>query len=316
MKRFFALIMIPLVLIIAKEMKIGFVNSNTIFEEYQATAAADIEFNEFVNTYRDSAAVLRNNIQVLNEEFESQKLVLSEDARLRKLDEIESLKKTYDQFLQNVFGKGGKIEQKNDELMAPLVKKINEAVAKIADQEGFDVVLDLSEGVFYASSELDITNLVIDELNLEYGPTVIPGSELKKVIAIFPFREENSEAIAVDLGQQCQDELYSASLSFTQQFKIINKININSEILRRGFSRNVTTEQALQIARTPLLADYVIIGDVSKFTTRIEYTMYLIEVESEETVMKKTTTVTDEIKLKESLNNDLIALLQKIEQQE
>ena len=316
MKRFFTLIMIPLVLMVAKEMKIGFVNSNTVFEEYQATAAADIAFNEFVNMYRDSAAVLRNNITVINEEFESQKLVLSEDARLRKLDEIESLKKTYDQFLQNIFGKGGKIEQKNDELMAPLMKKINEAVAKIAEQEGFDVVLDLSEGVFYASSELDITNFVIDELNLEYGPTVLPGSELKKVIAIFPFREENSEAIAVVLGQTCQDELYNASLSFTQQFKIINKIDIKSEIWRRGLGKNVPTEQALQIARTPLLADYIIIGDVSKFTTKIEYTMYLIDVESEETVMKKTTTVTEEIKLNESLKNDLIALLQKIEEQQ
>jgi outer membrane protein len=315
MKRFIILVMIPLVLMIAKEMQIGFVNSNTIFAEYQATAAADIEFNEFVNLYRDSAAVLRNNINVLNEEFESQKLVLSEDARLRKLDEIDSLKKSYDQFLQNIFGKGGKIEQKNDELMAPLVKKINEAVAKVADQEGFDVVLDLSEGVFYASSELDITNLVIDELNLEYGPTVLPGSELKKLIAIFPFREENSEAYAVELGQQCQDELYSASLSFTQQFKIINKIDIKSEIWKRGFGRDITIEQALQIARTPLLADYIIIGDVSKFTTRIEYTIHLIDVESEETVMKKTSTVTEEIKLNESLKNDLIALLQEIEQQ-
>jgi hypothetical protein len=199
--------------------------------------------------------------------------------------------------------------------MAPLMKKINEAVAKIADQEGFDVVLDLSEGVFYASSELDITNLVIDELNLEYGPTILPGSELKKVIAIFPFREENSEAISVQLGQTCQDELYNASLSFTQQFKIINKIDIKSEIVRRGLGRNVPTDQALLIARTPLLADYIIIGDVSKFTTKIEYTMFLIEVESEETVMKKTSTVTDEIKLNESLKNDLIGLLQKIEEQ-
>jgi outer membrane protein len=316
MKRFFALVMIPLAFMIAKEMKIGFVNSNTIFEQYQATAAAEVEFNDFVNLYRDSAAVLRNNISVLNEEFESQKLVLSEEARIRKLDEIDSLKKSYDQFLQNIFGKGGKIEQKNDELMTPLMKKINEAVAKVAEQEGFQVVLDLSEGVFYASSELDITNLVIDELNLEYGPAVLPGAELKEVIAIFPFREENSEAAAVELGQQCQDELYNASLSYTQQFKMISKNNIKSEILKRGLGRNVPTDQALLIARTPLLADYIIIGDVSKFVTKIEYTMYLIKVESEETIMKKTSTVLEEIRLSESLKNDLIALLQKIEEQE
>ncbi|GAG80109.1 unnamed protein product, partial [marine sediment metagenome] len=56
-----------------------------------------------------------------------------------------------------------------------------------------------------------------------------------------------------------------------------------------------------------------IIGDVSKFTTKIEYTMSLIEVKTGETVMKKSSTVTEEIKLYESLNNDLRALLDKIE---
>ena len=312
MKRYFLLLIMPFVLILAKEAAVGFVDSERIFKEYQATAATNIEFNEFVNTYRDSATILKQNSEELKAELEAQKLVLSEEARLRKLDELESLTRDYNQFLQNVFGGGGKIEQKNDELMTPLLKKINDAVAKIAEQEGFAVVLDLSEGVFYASNELDLSSLVIDELNFEYGPQILPAGEIKKVIAIFPFREENTEANNVDLGQRCQDELYKAIKSFSQKYKIISKSDIKMEIIKRGYGKNIDDNQAYSIAHS-LLCDYIIVGSVSKFVTKIEYTISLKDVGKNMEIDKKSNSITEDIKLYEFLNNDTRALLDKIQ---
>lgn len=313
MKKCLLIIIIPFVTILAKDIKIGLVDSPTVFEKYQATAAADIEFNEYVEMFRDSTAALRQDIEKLNSELEAQKLVLSEEARLRKLDEIETLENKYDQLLQDVFGQGGKIDQKNEELIAPLLKKINEAVAKIAEQEGFQIILDLSEGIFYASSELEITSMVIDELNLEYGPTVLPTGEIRKVIGIFPFREQNPEAVDADLGQRCQNELYKALMTFTQQFKITSKTEINLEIVRRNLGTNVEDSDALKIGLMKL-CDYIIIGDVSKYATRIEYTIVLHDVNENQEIMKRSNSVTEDIKLFEALNNDLRALLDKIEQ--
>ncbi len=312
MKRVLILILLSLVFVIAKDVKIGFVDSERIFNEYQATAAANIEFNDFVETHRDSAAALKLHIEQLKSELEAQKLVLSEEARLRKLDEIESVTRDYNQFLQDIFGSGGKIEQQNDILMTPLLKKINESVAKISQQEGFTMVLDLSEGVFYASSELDLTDLVIDELNLEYGPQILPSGELKKVIAIFPFREENIEATDANLGPRCQDELYKVITAFSQKFKIISKTEIKTEIIRRNYGRNIDDNQAYSIAHT-LLCDYIIVGSVSKFATKVDYTMSLKEVQTSTEIDQKTGSVTEEIKLYESLNNNLKALIEKIQ---
>ncbi len=312
MKRIFLIAMVFLLPIFAKDTKIGFVESSRIFAEYQATSVANVDFNEFVSSYRDSAAVLRGRIETAKSELESQKLVLSEDSRLRKLDEIARMTSSYEVFLQDAFGAGGLVERKNDELMTPLLKKINDAVAKIAEQEGFSVVFDLSEGVFYAASDLDITNLVVDELNLEYGPAGTPGSEMKKTIAVFPFREKNVEAVNAGLSQICQNELYKAALSLTQTFKTVNQSEINSEVVKRGLGRNVDNDQAFAIAKF-LLADYLVIGDVSKFGTRIEYTIYLIDVNAEKEIGKKPNSVTEEIKLFETLKNDLLGLIDKIE---
>jgi len=312
MKKFLIPILLLLVFAVAKDVKIGFVDSESIFNEYQATATAKNEFNEFVKTYRDSAAAFKQKIEQLKSELEAQKLVLSEEARLRKLDEIESLTEDYNQFLQDVFGSAGKIEQKNDILMTPLLKKINDGVANVAQQEGFTIVLDLSEGVFYASNELDLTDLVIKELNLEYGPQVLPTGEAKKVIAIFPFREENTEATDAVLGQHVQDELYQVIGAFGQQFKIVSKTDIRSEIIRKGYGRNIDDTQAYSIAHT-LLCDYIVVGSVSKFATKIDYTMSLRKVDTSTEIDKRSGSATEEIKLTESLNNDLKALIQNIQ---
>uniref|UniRef100_A0A7C4XNK8 OmpH family outer membrane protein n=1 Tax=candidate division WOR-3 bacterium TaxID=2052148 RepID=A0A7C4XNK8_UNCW3 len=312
----FLILFLPL-MVLAKEQKIGFVESNRIFNEYQATASANAQFNEFVVNCRDSAASLQQGIANLKQELEAQKLLLSEEARLKKLDEIENLTKIYNQYLQEVFGPGGKIEQKNDELMAPLLKKINDAVAKIASQEGFSMVIDLSEGIFYASPELNITDLVISELNREYGTTAQPQEATKKYIGILPLREENSEAANAKLGEQSQDILYNGLSTFSQLFKIIEKNTIRSEFYNRSWNTTmeIDDKQIFQLGHK-LLCNYLITGRIKKVAVKIEYTLILKDVDRETEVTRRTNSVTDEIRLSEALNNDLRSILDEIKKKE
>ncbi len=308
-----ALVILAGLLTAAKDVKIGFVDSERIFREYHATAAVTYQFNDFVGAYRDSAATLKRAIEDLQRDFDSQKLVLSEDARLRKLDEIEKHKAAYSEFLDQIFGGRGKIEQKNDELMSPLVKKINDAVRKIAEREGFKMVVDLTADIFFASDELDLTTLVIHELNLEYGPQTIPGVEKKKVIAIMPLRDDNREASEANLGERCQVELYRAIDAFKQRYEVVTRNDVTIEIVRNKFGRDMDENQALQVGRR-LICDYIVIGKTSKYANRIEYTISLREVSSGQEMIARTATVTEEIKLAENLNNDLRILIDKIQQ--
>ena len=301
-------------MLIAREVKIGLIDAERVMTEYQATAAATAEFNQFVTTYRDSASILKRNIDDLKSELNTQELLLSEEARLRKIDEIEALTNSYNQFLQDVFGTRGKVEQKNDALMAPLLEKINDAIGKIAEQEGFEIIIELSEGVYYASSDLDITELVINELNLEYGAVQLPTGEMKKVIAILPFRQENPEAINAGLGEICQNELYRALGLFSNRYTIINRNDVSAEIIRKGLGVNIIDDnQAMEIG-TSLLCDYIITGRVSKVSTKIEYTVMLKDVKGKTEVSRRTSSVTEQVKLYEVLNNDLRSLLDMIQQ--
>ncbi|MGQ9663748.1 MAG: OmpH family outer membrane protein [bacterium] len=316
MMKFRGLIVMNLLLplmVIAKEQKIGFVESSQIFSRYQATATANEQFNEFVNACRDSAAKLQLKLQDLKNEFDAQKLMLSEEARIKKLDEIETNTKIYNQYLQDVFGPGGKIEQKNDELMAPLLKKINDAIAKIAQQEGFSMVIDLSEDIFYASSELNLTELVINELNREYGVATIIPTETKKYIGILPLREENNEALNENLGVTCQNELYKAISQYTTAFKITSKAEISAKLKERQWDyKNLDENQAIQIGKAAL-CDYILIGKVSKTSNKIDYVLKLIDVKTNAEIGSRTSNVTDDIKFTESLTSDLRTLLELLQ---
>jgi outer membrane protein len=316
MKKYLISLILP-ALILAKEIKIGFVESKKVFNEYQATVSANSQFNEFVGALRDSAGKIQDGLEKLKNELEAQKLMLSEEARLKKMDEIESLNKSYNQFLQDIFGPGGKVEQKNDELMTPLLKKINDAVSKVAQQEGFAIVMDLTEGVYYASGDLNLTDLVVKELNREYGPQTLPTGHVKPTIAVFYLHEENDEAKNIDLGQTCQNELYNALKTMSNNYNTVSSNQVNTEVLKKNNStpRNVDDTQAIAIGAS-LLCDYIVLGKVSKSGTRIEFTIILKEIKGSREIGRQSSTVTEDIKLTEALNNDLRMLLALVKSQE
>ena len=60
------------------------------------------------------------------------------------------------------------LQQRNYELMQPIYTRIQEAIDKIATQEGFTYILDISRGsvVFSAKNSQNINSLVLSELGV------------------------------------------------------------------------------------------------------------------------------------------------------
>ena len=57
-------------------------------------------------------------------------------------------------------------QQKNLELTQPLYDKIDQIIQKIGEEEDYDYILDVVQGVvLYSKPRFDITNRVIEELS-------------------------------------------------------------------------------------------------------------------------------------------------------
>lgn len=261
--------------IIAKDVKIGYIDSDQIYQNYQETVSAKNALDKEVAKFRKSAESLKTRADSAESEFESQKLMLSEVGRATKSSEIEQLRNEYNSYVESVWGKGGKIEMKNRELLTPIVTKINEAVNKIAKEDGYTIVLDAADAkIVYADVGLDLTDRVLEELNKEYKP--IAPTTVTKQFLVFPFYEVNTEAQQENLGQAARTTLV-ALLQTQPKVEIISKNSIIDAMRSRNIIEGTKIEDnnIYGIGRE-LLADFIITGSVSKQGKRIslELTIY------------------------------------------
>jgi hypothetical protein len=138
-------------------------------------------------------------------------------------------------------------------------------------------VLDASKSeVVFAEQGLDITELVVEELNREFIP-VGPTATGKLVYAIAPVFEETEEARQENIGDRIRQRLYDRFGAPTGAEMVANR-QFNETAESRGYlDREFTIDEAVDVARV-LEADYVIYGKCSYDGRRIGFTLTIADV--------------------------------------
>lgn len=167
------LLCLPLFLLfsqVALAQKIGYVDSERLKAEYKPFTEAKDQLNKEVKDLQDRADSLAHSIKVLEDSLAKVALILSPDKKKDREDEIGKAKKEYQQYLAETFGVGGKVEKRNSELSKPLLDKVNAAIAEVALENNYDLILDTVTGsVAYGRKNLDVTDRVLEKLNAALG---------------------------------------------------------------------------------------------------------------------------------------------------
>jgi outer membrane protein len=260
----------------AKDFKLGYVDSDRIITKYEKAGDAKKELDESVRKFEARADSLKADYENAKAEFESQQLTLSEEGRRQKQAEVERLKRTWDGYLTEVYGKGGKIDQRNKELIAPIVAKIDSTVARIADEQDYALVLDAAKTpVVWAQDGLDLTDLVIEELNREYEP--VTGGAKKTVYAIMPITNTNDQAQRDMAGSRVREYTYGL-FSDQANSEMVASGKVDQQLQDRGINaQQLSKEQALDVARA-LDVDYVVYGTCSKEDRRTRFELSIVDV--------------------------------------
>jgi len=150
----------------AQQLKIAYVNTDQILsgsnEAAEIARIYDMERTGWMNQIK----AMREDIQQMERNYEIDKLTKNEAAKKAAQDKIDAKKAEAGQKLEEYFGDGGKAEQRYKELIEPLTQKITTVIKKIAEEENYSLVLDVSMGtVLYALPSMDITDRVLTELN-------------------------------------------------------------------------------------------------------------------------------------------------------
>ncbi len=156
----------------AAEVKIGYIDTVKIFANFKETIEAEEIYKKEVEVWKKQAEEMEADLARMREEIQSQSLMLSAEKLEEKKLVFDQRMKEYQKFMQDIFGETGEAARRNKELTEPIVEKINGVIEIVAEEEGFTLVLDSSQGVIvYADKEIDITDMIIARLETQMNTT-------------------------------------------------------------------------------------------------------------------------------------------------
>ncbi|NIA22772.1 MAG: hypothetical protein GWP03_01180 [Proteobacteria bacterium] len=272
MKKIIIILAFLLPLATFAEGKIGYVDTDRVINSYKGLSPLKEQINMQINQWKRELGAKKLEINRLKEDLSNKELVISNEMKLEKENEIKRKEGTYTQFIDSIWGEGGLLEKKKKGYSRAITVKIDTIIKKIAQEEGYTIIFDKSKsGIIYSKDVIDITNEVIDALNREFG-----NKETAKTLEIVipDVFETNNKAQEMQLGSKLRATLKNAlnrigDYDFTKIQDISNSLNGMGITVRRKL-----TDTELATLGRNLGVDYVIYGtceaDVGVIKTNFE----------------------------------------------
>lgn len=143
--------------------KIGYVNTDTILNGIPAYAAAQEQLNALSDKYRATIETEMGKIETLYQEYQNSRNSMSASARQNAEAEIIAKERVVQEKQKIYFGEDGIMAKRAEELLGPIRKQVDKAIADVARQGGYDLILDLAamQGVVFKKAELDLSQQVL-----------------------------------------------------------------------------------------------------------------------------------------------------------
>lgn len=127
------------------------------------------ELDDAAGNWQKEIDALQTELDKMYKNYEAEQVMLSEELRKRREDQLFVKEKTLRDLQRKRFGFEGDLFKKRQELVKPIQDKVYNAVQKIAVQRGYDFILDKSEGitVIFADPKLEKSEDVLKELGVK-----------------------------------------------------------------------------------------------------------------------------------------------------
>ena len=146
------------------DTKIGFVDMQKAIQATAAGKKAKTELESDFNKKKKDLEKKEADLKKMGEDLEKKKSVMSEEALGKKQAEFQEEMMKY----RDVVGKSQvEIQKKERELTAPILDKMKKAIAKLAKEKGYTLILENSQMVLFATSESDLTDEVVKAFEKE-----------------------------------------------------------------------------------------------------------------------------------------------------
>ena len=152
------------------ELKIGYIDSNVIMKSFDEVQQVQVDLEKEQRRLENEMNDLMIRLDSLNQDYDRQRLLMSENRRQEKENELRNLEKNIQEFQMDKFGPEGAIYQKQNLLLKPVLKKIDIAIKNVGSEQSYDFILDVMSGaLLYALDSHNLTEDVLEELSKSAG---------------------------------------------------------------------------------------------------------------------------------------------------
>jgi outer membrane protein len=140
-----------------------FVDTRYIFDQMPEYKQVQKAIDNQAAIWQKEIDTKRTELDKLYNDYDEQESMMSESSRRKKEDELFKREKELRDLQQKRFGFEGDLFKKRGELMQPLQDKIADAVKKLVNANGYDLVFDKSEGktIIFADPKLDKSDEIL-----------------------------------------------------------------------------------------------------------------------------------------------------------
>ena len=165
MKKFFLLAATMLFLTLSVSgQKVAVIDVSQVLASLPDYKKAQEDLDKVAQKWRGEIAQQQDGIKGMFNRYEAEKVLMSEDAKKKREDEIIVKEKEVREAQRVKFGPEGELFRKRQELVKPIQDKVYAAIEKFANEKGYDLVLDKgsSAGLIFVNATYDKTQSIID----------------------------------------------------------------------------------------------------------------------------------------------------------
>jgi outer membrane protein len=146
--------------------KFALLDMDYILKSIPAYERANEQLNQMSKKWQAEVEALQTEAQTLYKNYQDNVVFLSNEQKKARQEEIVAKEKQAADLKKTYFGPEGELFKKRAALMNPIQEEIYQAVSEVAEQRGYQLILDRASdtGIIFASPKIDISDEVLQKL--------------------------------------------------------------------------------------------------------------------------------------------------------
>jgi len=148
--------------VLAADMKIGVMNVQKVVMQCKAGKSGKVRFEVKMKELQGKFKQEEETLAALQKDIEKKSSAWSEETKAAKVRDFQKLKREYQAKTEDA---RFELKQLQDKELEPIIKALEGVVEKFGKSNGYTAILDSKNGVIYYDQAIDVSDVIVRELD-------------------------------------------------------------------------------------------------------------------------------------------------------